>query len=151
MTAPVRYLVISLFTARSRKGPSMSFGSLTYAGSAYGGSANAINEQVFFPVLPDNYAPDVLHERAALFNGTETFYEVLFRQGSENPSGPNGAQYKVYTSAGEGEPFQLQVTVEGVGQTIIGAAPIIKVTALVDSAIWASGLNFSIVGRPYNQ
>lgn len=128
----------------------MSFGSSAYGGSAYGGNANSVSEQVFFPDGP-NYAPDVLHERTGLFNGPETFYEILFRQGSENPSGPNGAEYKVYTADHEGATPQLQVTVGGVGQTIIGAAPIIVVTALVDSSIWTSGLNFSIVGRPYTQ
>lgn len=129
----------------------MPYGSSTYGGAAYGGIANSANEQVFFPVIPNNYAPDVLHERTVIFTGPEDFYEILFRQGSENPSGPNGAEYKVYTSHGEGETPQLQVTVGGIGQTIIGAAPIIVVTAFVDSAIWALGLNFSIVGRPYIQ
>lgn len=128
----------------------MSYGSLPYGGSAYGGSGNSVHEQVFFPD-GSNYTPDIVHERIALFNGPETFYEVLFRQGSENPSGPNGAEYKVYTADHEGATPQLQVTVSGVGQTIIGAAPIIVVTALVDSSIWALGLNFSIVGRPYTQ
>lgn len=129
----------------------MSYGSSAYGGSTYGGIANSANEQVFFPVIPDNYAPDVLHERTVLFTGSEDFYEILFRQGSENPSGPNGAEYKVYTAESESQTPQLQVTVGGVGQTIIGAAPIIVVTALVDSSVWVSGLNFSIVGRPYTQ
>lgn len=128
----------------------MSYGSSSYGSSVYGGIANSLNEQVFFPVI-GNYAPDVLHERTGLFNGSEVFYEILIRQGSENPSGPNGAEYKVYTADHEGATPQLQVTVGGSGQTIIGAAPIIIVTALVDSSIWVSGLNFSIVGRPYTQ
>lgn len=128
----------------------MSYGSSSYGSSVYGGIANSLNEQVFFPVI-GNYAPDVLHERTGLFNGSEDFYEILIRQGSENPSGPNGAEYKVYTADHEGATPQLQVTVGGSGQTIIGAAPIIIVTALVDSSIWVSGLNFSIVGRPYTQ
>lgn len=129
----------------------MLFGSSSFGSAAYGGIANAVNEQVIYPVLVDNYAPDVLHERTVLFNGPEEFYEILFRQDSENPSGPNGAEYKVYSSHGPGETPQLQVTVGGVGQTIIGAAPIIVVTAFVDSSIWALGLGFSIVGRPYTQ
>ena len=129
----------------------MSFGTSSYGSSAFGGNANSLNEQVFFPVSPDNYAPDVLHERSALFSGTELFYEVLIRQGSENPSGPNGAEYEIFTADHEGAAPQSQVKVEGSGQSIIAAAPIIIVTALVDSSIWVSGLNFSIVGRPYTQ
>lgn len=129
----------------------MSYGSGAYGSTAYGGSANAVNEQVFFPILAEDLAPDVLHERVAFFNGPEEFYEILIRQGSENPSGPNGAEYKIYTSHGEGETPQLQTTVGGIGQSIIGAAPIIVVTALVDGSIWPTGLNFSIVGRPYTQ
>lgn len=129
----------------------MPYGSSSYGGAAYGGNANSLNEQIFFPVSADNYAPDITHERTALFNGPETFYEVLVRQGSENPSGPNGAEYKIYSATSEGETPQLQVTVGGSGQSIIGAAPVIVVTALVDSSIWALGLNFSIVGRPYTQ
>lgn len=128
----------------------MSYGSSSYGSAVYGGSANSVNEQVFFP-LTSNYAPDVLHERTVLFNGPEDFYQILIRQDSENPSGPNGAQYKIYTSTGAGASPQLQVTVEGVGQAIIGAAPIIIVTALVDSSVWISGLGFSIFGRPYTQ
>lgn len=128
----------------------MPYGGAAYGASAYGGSANAVNEQIIFP-LTSEYAPDVLHERRVFFNGPQSFYEILIRQGSENPSGPNGAEYKIYSSHGEGETPQLQTTVGGNGQSIIGAAPIIVVTALVDSAIWVSGLNFSIVGRPYTQ
>lgn len=129
----------------------MSYGSSSYGGAAYGGIANAVNEQVFFPVSAVDLAPDVVHERTALFNGPETYYEILVRQGSENASGPNGAEYSIYTSSGEGATPQLQVVIGGISQTIIAAAPIIIVTALVDSAIWPTGLNFSIVGRPYTQ
>ena len=128
----------------------MSFGFSAYGSTAFGGSANAVNEQVFF-VLGPNYEPDVLHERTASFNGPENFYEILIRQGSENPSGPNGAEYKIYSANGQGETPQLRDTVGGSGQSIIGAAPVIVVTAFVDSTIWVSGLNFSIVGRPYTQ
>lgn len=128
----------------------MSYGSSVYGGSPYGGSANAVNEQVFFASGP-NYEPDVLHERLANFAGSESFYEVLVYQGSENPSGPNGAEYKIYTIDHEGASPQLQHTASGVGQAIIAAKPTIKVTAFVDSSIWASGLNFWIVGRPYTQ
>lgn len=127
----------------------MSFGTSAYGGASYGGSANANNEQVIFQL--DQYVSDVLHERNVLFTGITEFYEILIRQASENPSGPNGAEYKIYSSTSEGESPQLQVTVGGSGQTIIGAAPFIFVTALVDSAVWISGLNFSIVGRPYTQ
>jgi hypothetical protein len=129
----------------------MSFGSGSYGSTAYGGNANSVNEQVIFPLLGVDLAPDVLYERTVFFNGPEEFYEILIRQGSENPSGPNGAEYKIYTSHGEGETPQLQVAIGGIGQAIIPAAPIIVVTAFVDSAIWATGLNFSIVGRPYTQ
>lgn len=129
----------------------MTYGSSAYSGVPYGGSANSVNEQVFFPVLPDNYAPDVLHERTVLFTGPEDFYEILIRQGSENPNGPNGAEYKIYTARDESDTPELQTTVGGNGQSVIYAAPIITVTALVDSAIWSLGLNFSIVGRPYTQ
>ena len=128
----------------------MSFGSSAFGSTAFGGSANANNEQVFYP-FGNNYAPDILHERTALFNGPEEFYEILIRQGSENPSGPNGAEYEIFTSDGEGITPQSQGKHGGVGQAIIGAHPIIIVTAFVDSAIWVSGLNFSIVGRPYTQ
>lgn len=129
----------------------MSYGASSYGSAVYGGIANAVNEQVFFPVPVVDLAPDVAHERTALFNGPETFYEILVRQGSENPSGPNGAEYSIYTSSGEGATPQLQVVIGGIGQTIIAAAPIIIVSALVDGAIWPTGLNFSIVGRPYTQ
>lgn len=128
----------------------MSYGSTSYSSTSYGGNANSVNEQVFFFLGP-NYEPDVLHERSAFFTGPETFYEILIRQASENPSGPNGAEYKIYTARDESDTPQLQTTVGGNGQSIIYAAPVIIVTALVDSAIWVSGLNFSIVGRPYTQ
>jgi hypothetical protein len=127
----------------------MSYGATGYGGAAYGGTANSANEQIFFPVPTVDLAPDVLHERSVIFNGQESLYSVFIRQGSENPSGPNGAEYKVYASHSEGETPQLQVTLGGAGQTVIGAARLIIVTALVDSAIWPAGLNFSIVGRPY--
>lgn len=129
----------------------MSYGSSSYGSAVYGGSANSVNEQVFFPVPLVDLAPDVVHERSALFSGSETFYEILVRQGSENASGPNGAEYRIYTSFGEGDTPQLQVVLGGVGQTVIAAAPVITVTALVDGVIWPIGLNFSIFGRPYTQ
>lgn len=129
----------------------MSYGSFSYGSAVYGGSANSVNEQVFFPVPLTDLAPDVLHERTVLFAGTETFYEILVRQGSESASGPNGAEYRIYTATSEGETPQLQTILAGISQAIIAAAPIITVTALVDSSIWPTGLNFSIVGRPYTQ
>lgn len=127
----------------------MSYGSSAYGSTAYGSSANGVDEQVFFPLLATDLAPDILHERSVSFNGSASLYQILVRQNSENPSGPNGAEYKIYTSGGPGQSPQLQVTVGGVGQTIIAAAPTIIVTALVDGTIWESGLGFSIVGRPY--
>jgi hypothetical protein len=127
----------------------MSFGSSAQGSSAYGGNANAVNEQVFF--ILDNRAPDVLYEAQANFNGPETFYEILTLQGSESGSGPSGIEYKVYTSDGPGITPQLQVTIGGNGQSIIGAAPIIVVTAIIDSAVWAVGTDFSVRGRPYTQ
>lgn len=129
----------------------MPYGVSTYGAAAYGGNANAINEQVIFPLLEVDLAPDVLHERTVFFNGPEGSYEILIRQGSENPSGPNGAEYKIYSARFEEDTPQLQRTIAGAGQTIIAAAHVIKVTALVDSSIWPTGLNFSIVGRPYTQ
>lgn len=129
----------------------MAYGTSAYGASGYGGGANAVNEQVFFPLLGVSLAPDVLHERTAFFNGPERWYEILIRQGSENPSGPNGAEYKIYSARFPEDTPQLQVIIGGMGQVIIGAAHVITVTALVDSAIWVSGLNFSIVGRPYTQ
>lgn len=129
----------------------MSYGSVGYGSAVYGSSANAVNEQIFFPLLGTPLPPDVLHERSVFFTGPSQWYQILTRQGSENPSGPNGAEYKVYVSHSEGETPQLQVTVSGIGQTIVGAGRLIVVTALVDSAIWASGVHFSIVGRPYTQ
>lgn len=129
----------------------MIYGSSAYSSVTYGGSANAVNEQVFFPLIGGNYAPDVVHERSVLFNGPELFYEIIIRQDSENPSGPNGAEYRIYSADHvEGTP-QLQVILGGIGQAIIGAAPLIVVTALVDSSVWVSGLGFSIFGRPYTQ
>lgn len=128
----------------------MAYGSSTYGATAYGGNANAIDEQVFFPLLGESLLPDVLHERSAFFTGTSERYQILTRQGSENPSGPNGAEYKVYVSRSEGETPQLQVTVQGIGQTIVSAGRLIVVTAIVNGSIWPSGLNFSVVGRPYN-
>jgi len=129
----------------------MFYGTTGYGGAAYGGTANSANEQVFFPVPTVDLAPDVLYARSAQFNGQESFYEILIRQGSENPSGPNGAEYKIYTSRFEEDEPQLRMTVAGVSQSIIPAAPIVTVTAIVDGSIWPTGLNFSIVGRPYTQ
>lgn len=127
----------------------MSFGSSSFGSAPLGGIANTANEQVIFPIISENYAPDVLHQRIVQFSGAEPYYQVIIRQGSENPSGPNGAEYEIYTSHGAGETPQRQVILGGAGISTIGAAPIIIVTALIDSAIWVSGLNFSIVGRPY--
>lgn len=129
----------------------MAYGTSAYGASGYGGNANAVDEQMFFPLLGASLAPDILHERSALFTGSSQRYQILTRQGSENPSGPNGAEYKVYVSHSEGETPQLQVTVQGVGQTIVSAGRLIVVTAIVDGSIWPTGLNFSVVGRPYTQ
>lgn len=128
----------------------MSYGASSYSSTTYGGNANSVNEQVFFPFLPDSLPPDILHERSAIFTGPESFYEIITRN-QENPSGPNGIEYKVYTADHEGATPQLQVTIGGSGQTIIGAAPIIIVTAISDSAIWALGAQFTVFGRPYTQ
>lgn len=128
----------------------MSFGSAALGSSALGGNANSANEQVFFPYPEPDRAPDVLYEASALFNGPETSYEILTIQGSEG-IGPSGIEYKVYTSEGPGHTPQLQVTLGGNGQSIIAAAPIVVVTAILDSAVWPSGLNFGVKGRPYTQ
>lgn len=129
----------------------MSFGSSAFGSTAYGGSANASNEQIFFSYPEPNRAPDVLYEARASFNGPEEFYEILTIQGSESGSGPSGILYEVFTSHGEGQTPQSQGTIEGNNQFIIGAAPIIVVTAIVDSAVWAVGTNFGVKGRPYTQ
>jgi len=128
----------------------MSYGSSVYGGAAYGGSVNSANEQIFFAPGP-NQAPDVLHEARANFTGITQFYEILTRQGSEPSSGPMGIEYKVYTSPQEGITPQLQATIGGNGQTIITPDAIIIVTVLIDSAVWVSGLDFSVRGRPYTQ
>lgn len=94
---------------------------------------------------------DTLFEAIGSFSGPEEWYEILTLQSSEPGSGPIGTEYKIYTSHGEGETPQLQVTVGGNGQTIIGAAPIIVVTAIIDSSVFAFGLDFSVRGRPYTQ
>lgn len=123
----------------------MAFGSSPFGSTTFGGSANSVNEQVFFPYKL--YAPDVLHESTVFFGGDSEFYEILTRRFGE----PVAVEYKVYTSHGEGETPQLQVTIGGDGQTIIGAAPIIVVTAIVDGAVFGSGNLFDVVGRPYTQ
>lgn len=128
----------------------MSFGSSAYGSTAYGGRANASNEQIFFSYPEPERAADVLYEATALFNGTTTFYEILTLQGSEG-TGPSGIEYKVYTLNGQGQTPQLQVTLGGNGQSIIYAAPIIIVTALIDGTVWAFGTNFGVKGRPYTQ
>lgn len=127
----------------------MSFGSSSFGSTAFGGNANAVNEQVFFILA--NRAPDTLFEATALFNGSETFYEILTFQGSEPGSGPMGIQYEIFTSHGEGETPISQVKVSGNGQSIIGAAPIIIVTAIIDSNVWGVGTDFRVLGRPYTQ
>jgi hypothetical protein len=127
----------------------MAYGTSTYSASAYGGSANAVNEQIFFPLL--NRDPDVLYEATGLFNGSEEWYEILTHQGSEPGSGPTGIEYKVYTSPQEGITPQLQATIGGSGQTIITPAAIVIVTAIIDSEVWAFGNDFSVRGRPYTQ
>lgn len=127
----------------------MSYGASAYGAAAYGGGANSANEQVFFPLT--NYAPDVLFEASAIFNGPEEFYEILARQASEPEAGPVGTEYKVYTSHGPGETPQLQVTFGGNSQAIVGAAPIIVVTAIIDGAVFGAGNLIEVRGRPYNQ
>jgi len=130
----------------------MPYGSSAYGGTAFGGNANSADEQIFFgPLGRPNYAPDVLHEASGNFSGSTEFYEILTQQGSEPGSGPAGIEYKVYTSPQEGITPQLQVTATGNTQLIIGADAIIIVTALIDGAVWATGLDFSVKGRPYTQ
>ena len=124
----------------------MSFAAAAYGSAGYGGLANAVNEQVFFPL--ENYVQDVLYERQAIFKGTQQWYEILTQQASEPASGSSGITYEVKTSHSEGETPQLQATIEGNGQTIIAAAPLIVVTAFIDSAVWPSGNLFKVTGRP---
>lgn len=124
----------------------MSYGSSTYSGSAYGGNANSVNEQVFFQL--DIRVPDVLFEAEAAFMGEDSLYSVYTLQESESGSGPAGVEYKIYTAHEQGETPQLQVTVQGNGQSVIAAAPRIVVTAIIDSAVWAVGQAFRVTGRP---
>lgn len=127
----------------------MSYGSGAYGSTAYGGGANAANEQIIFPLVLR--APDVLYEAVALFSGPEEFYEILTHQSSEPGAGPAGVEYRFYTSDGPGLTPQPQGGIGGNGQSIIAAAPIIVVTAIIDSAVWVAGNDFSVRGRPYNQ
>lgn len=125
----------------------MSYGSASYGSTSYGGNANSLNEQVFFPL--DNRDPDVLFTAEAAFTGQETTYSVYTLQGSEG-TGPAGVEYKIYTAHEQGETPQLQVTVQGNGQSVIAAAPRIVVTAIIDSAVWSVGEDFKVTGRPGN-
>lgn len=125
----------------------MAYGAVAYGASAYGGTANAVNEQIFFPLA--DREPDTLYEATALFNGPEELYEILTNQGSEG-SGPAGVEFRFYTSDGPGLTPQSQGGVAGNGQAVIRAAPIIVVTVMIDSAIWAFGNDFSVRGRPYH-
>lgn len=127
----------------------MSYGASAYGAAAYGSGANGANEQVFFPIVERE--PDVLFEASALFNGPEEFYEILTLQETEPGSGPAGVEYRFYTSDGPGLTPQSQGGVAGNGQAIIPAAPIIVVTAIIDSNVWSLGLRFSVRGRPYTQ
>lgn len=124
----------------------MSYGSSVYGGSTYSGNANSANEQVFFPLI--NRDPDILYEARAIFSGNDQLYSIFTVQGSEPGSGPSGIEYKVYTVHGEGETPQLASTVQGNGQTVVGAAPTIIVTAIIDSAVWGVGTDFRVFGRP---
>lgn len=123
----------------------MSLGSSTYGSSVLGGSANANNEQVFF--AHHQWPKDTLLVARAEFAGPEEWYEILTFLYSE----PEGVEFKVYSSHGEGETPQLQVTYGGNSQIIIGAAPIIVVTVMIDGALWSGGYDFRVVGRPYVQ
>lgn len=128
----------------------MLYGATAYGGSTYGGNANAVNEQVFFPLLSGNYEPDVLYEAEASFFGSELRYSVFTLQASEG-TGPSGVTYKVYVSRSEGETPQLQVTVEGNGQTVVAAGIRIVVTMLIDGVVWPTGQNVKVTGRPLKE
>lgn len=123
----------------------MSFGSSAYGTSAYGGTANAVNEQVFFPWLSGNYAPDVTHEAEVLFTGTQELYEIFMRQSNDEPG---GVTYTILTSHGEGETPQQVGIAQGNGSQTVGAAQRIVVRMFIDGAIWATGENVQVVGRP---
>lgn len=129
----------------------MSFAASSFGAVAFSGSANAADEQIFFPSGGIEREPDVLYEARALFNGSTEFYEVLVRQESEPGSGPMGVEFRVYTSPQEGITPQLQAIATGSAQLIIGADRIIIVTGIIDSAVWASGTSFNVRGRPYTQ
>ena len=129
----------------------MSFGSTAFGSTAFGGSANASNEQIFFSYPQPPRSPDILFEVTAFFTGPQEFYEILTIQSSEPGSGPTGIDYEAFISHGEGETPQSQGKFSGNGQSIIAAAPIIVVTAIIDSAIWPTGTSFGVKGRPYTQ
>lgn len=118
----------------------MAYGASAYGAGAFGGAPNG-NQQVFFA---DALRTEGHYESRADVSVVSDFYEILTAQGGEEPP----IEYRIYSSHGEGETPQLQVIVSGVGQTIIGAAPIILVTADITDI---AGNSFSVRGRPYTQ
>lgn len=122
----------------------MSYGAAAYGATAYGATSGS-EYQTFFPFLL--MEPDVLHEATAIAPQMEEFYEVITRQSNEDA----GVLYSVYTSQGQGDTPQLQATVGGNGQTIVGNAPFITVTVMIDGAVFSGGMPLSVIGRPYNQ
>jgi hypothetical protein len=124
----------------------MSYGTAAYGSVTYGSNANAGNEQIIFAYR--NYSPDVLRESEVAFTGNDEFYSVTTWQSGEPEIGPIGTEYKIYTAHGEGETPQLQVTTQGSGQTVVGAAPRIVVTMIVDGSQFGGGLEVKVTGRP---
>lgn len=122
----------------------MSYGSSNLGSVSVGGALDT--GQVFFPMALRE--PDVEYEAIAFVDTEENYYSVFTRQASEPGSGSAGVVHRIYNSHGEGETPQLQVTVEGNAQAVIGAAPIIVVRTIIDGITWAGGQYFSVTGRP---
>lgn len=122
----------------------MILGSSSNGSLSIGGSLNT--GQVFFPEILR--APDIEYEAIANVSTGETFYTIFTQQASEPGSGSAGVEHRIYTSHGEGETPQLQLTLGGNNQGAVGAAPIIVVRSLIDGVIWPGGQIFSVTGRP---
>lgn len=119
----------------------MSYGTSSYGSSAIAG-ASASEWFIFFPHLP--YDPDVLFEAELEFNGPSGFFSLFSNQNTESGE---GILYQAFTANDSNETPQLQTTFAGIGQAVIGSARFITVTAEIDSAVWAGGIQFSIRGR----
>jgi hypothetical protein len=123
----------------------MSYGSTAYGSASISGSASSI-WRWFFPL--QIRAPNTLFEAKAEFSSPSGLYSIYTFQATEPGSGSAGVTYKMYSSNDPDETPQLQSTVEGNGQTVVGLARFITVTAFIDGAVWGLGQIFSVRGRP---